>query len=107
LTSNGTCRFWSRVPDEENWVPKRANWRPKSWLAITEEELNKSAQKLVLVKKDNILTGYVNGQACGLFEMDEYQNGYIGLVALSPDMGGKSFFDHFRFYRLMDDELDQ
>jgi hypothetical protein len=106
LSSSGTCRFWSRVPNEENWVSKPTNWRPESRLSITEEELNESAQKLLLVKKDNILTGYVDGQVCGQFEMDDYQRGYIGLATLSPDMGGKSFFDDFRLYRLKDDELD-
>ncbi len=97
--SSGTCTFWSRKLNEENWVPEKAKWPPEPGLSISEQELAESEHKLLLVKKDNFLTGYVDGQFCGQFEMDGYQSGFVGLAALGPDAGGKSYFDDFVIYR--------
>jgi hypothetical protein len=100
LTSNGKCMFrvWQIVEDGPN--AGRRMWEPQPVSSDLAMNMAEPRHKLLLVKRNNSLFGYVDGRFCGQYEMANYQGGYIGLAMLSPDAGGKSYFDDFVIYSI-------
>jgi len=70
----------------------------------TPETESKGNQSRILnvVIKGNDVYGYIDGIFCASYTMPEYEPGFIGVVASSPDGKGKSFFDNYKIFKLPD-----